>query len=245
VSRLRHSLRYATAAVGIALALAGCGAGQISQTAGMEPAVNGGEGDVGPIAVRDIQLAYPPHGVYESGASAVVLGTIVNSALTDDELVSITSPAGQVTITGDKSLPAGRSLILEAPVGGVPTTTSSSSSRPTTSGSSSAPQTSGSGTSGPATSGAQTSGSATSGPATSGSSSSSAPSTTSSRPTTTSARPVTIGKVTVILANIGEEIRSGKTIELTFTFRSGSVTIPVPIAVPTTPRQPAAGGGGH
>ncbi|MFC0116221.1 hypothetical protein [Kibdelosporangium aridum] len=151
MSRVRHSLRYATAAVGIALALAGCGAGQISQTAGMEPAVNGGEGDVGPIAVRDIQLAYPPQGVYEPGSTAVVLGTLVNSALTDDELVSITSPAGQVTITGDKSLPAGRSLILEMPAGGLPT----SSSRPTT--------TSSTPTSGTPTSGAPTSGAATSG----------------------------------------------------------------------------------
>ncbi len=230
MSRVRHSLRYATAAVGIALALAGCGAGQISQTAGMEPAVNGGEGDVGPIAVRDIQLAYPPQGVYEPGSTAVVLGTLVNSALTDDELVSITSPAGQVTITGDKSLPAGRSLILEMPAGGLPT----SSSRPTT--------TSSTPTSGTPTSGAPTSGAATSG---SGTPASGATTTaTTPRPTTTTQRPVTIGKVTVLLTGIGEEIRSGKTIELTFTFRSGSVTIPVPIAVPTTPRQPAAGGSG-
>ncbi|MCE7009184.1 hypothetical protein LWC34_41180 [Kibdelosporangium philippinense] len=237
MSRVGHSLRYATAAVGIALALAGCGAGQISQTAGMEPAVNGGEGDVGPIAVRDIQLAYPPHGVYEPGSAAVVLGTLVNSGQTDDALVSITTPAGQVTITGDKNLPAGRSLIFETPVGGVPTSTSSSSS-------SSVPATTGSQTSGSQTSGSQTSGSQTSGSRTSGSQTSGAATTTTTPPPTTTSRPVTIGKVTVILTGISEEIRSGKTIELTFTFRNGSVTIPVPIAVPTTPRQPAAGGGG-
>src|ERR1041384_4266852 len=79
VSRERRSLRFAPAVVGIALALAGCSAGQISQTAGMEPAVNGSNGNAGAIAVRDIQLAYPADGGYARGADAVVLGSIVNS----------------------------------------------------------------------------------------------------------------------------------------------------------------------
>ncbi|NRN66138.1 Lipoprotein lpqE [Kibdelosporangium sp. 4NS15] len=246
MSRQRHSLRFATAAVGIALALAGCGAGQISQTAGMEAAVNGGQGNVGSIAVRDVQLAYPPRGVYQAGSDAVLIGTIVNSGQTDDELISITSPAGQVRISGDRNLPAGRSLIFEAPAGGVAATPSSTSSAPTTTGSS----TPGSATSGVPTSGSVTSGSPTSGsaPGSVSGSATSGPATTTTTPRTTggadAARPATIGKITGILTDIAEEIRSGKTIELTFTFRSGSTTIQVPIAVPTTPRQAPAGGGG-
>lgn len=250
MSRQRHSLRFATAAagVGIALVLSGCGAGQISQTAGMEPAVNGAEGDVGPVAVRNIQFAYTPHGAYEKDASVALTGALVNSAQSDDELVSVTSKAGQVEINGDKKLVAGRSLLIEVPAGGVPTSSSHASSASpatTTSAPTSGAATSGSATSGAATSGAATSGSATSGAATSGAVTSGAV-TTTSRPAT-SAAPPALGKVTIVLTGLTEEIRSGKTVEVTFTFRSGSVTVPVPVAVPTTPRTPAAGGegGGH
>ncbi|ALG05926.1 hypothetical protein [Kibdelosporangium phytohabitans] len=229
MSRQRHSLRFATAAVGVALALAGCSAGQISQTAGMEPAVNGGGGNVGLVAVRDVQFAYPDHGVYEKGASAALTGTLVNSAQSDDELVSVTTPVGQARITGDKKLAAGRSLILEVPAGGVSSSPSASSS--------SAPTTTTGAPSGSATSGAP------SGAATSGAASGTA--TTTSRPATTSSKAIEIGKATIVLSGLTEEIRSGKSFEITFTFKSGSVTILVPVAVPTTPRTPAGGGGGH
>ncbi|MBP2321302.1 copper(I)-binding protein [Kibdelosporangium banguiense] len=232
MSRERRSLRLAPAVVGIALALAGCGAGQISQTAGMEPAVNGSNGNAGPIAVRDIQLAYPEHGVYESGSDAVILGTIVNAGQADDELVAVTSPAGTVVVTGDKSLPPGRSLIAELPVGGrlsnTPVATTPSNPATTIGGTT---------TTGATTSGSQTSGSATSGSQTTGSSA-----TTSTTATTTSApaAPKTIGKVTIVLTKLKEEVRSGKTVELVFAFRNSQVTLIVPIAVPTTPRAPAA-----
>jgi copper(I)-binding protein len=261
VTRLGRSLRFAPAVAGIALALAGCGAGQISQTAGMEPAVNGAGGNAGPIAVRDIQLAYPPDGVYTRDSNAVVLGTIVNSGQSDDELVSVTSPAGTVTVTGDKNMPAGKALILELPAGGTSATSSSvvtNSSAPSTSGSATTgpattgpattttgSQTSGSQTSGAQTSGAQTSGAQTSGPATSGSQTSGSATTTTTTVTTTSSSvaPTQIGKISVVLGRLAEEVRSGKTVELTFTFRSGTVTLTVPVAVPTTPRQ--AAGEGH
>jgi copper(I)-binding protein len=233
VSRERRSLRFAPAVVGIALALAGCSAGQISQTASMEAAVNGSNANIGAIAVRDIQLAYPEHGVYQAGEQALILGSIVNSGQNADELLSISSPEGEVVVSGDKSLAPGRSLIAELPAGGItrtpvattPSAPATTSGAPTT--------TSGSATSGSATSGPATSGSSTSGSATSGSSTS-----TTTTTTTTSAAPKSIGKVTIVLT-LKEELRSGKNVELTFTFRSGQVTVLVPIAVPTTPRKPA------
>nr|CEL23331.1 hypothetical protein [Kibdelosporangium sp. MJ126-NF4]CTQ94493.1 hypothetical protein [Kibdelosporangium sp. MJ126-NF4] len=207
--------------------------------------MNGSGGNVGPVAVRDIQLAYPPHGVYEKGTDAVLLGTLVNSGQTDEELVSVTSPAGRIQISGDKKLVAGRSLILQLPTGGLAT----SSTQPTTSGpaTSGSPTTTGTptttGSSAPGTSGT----SGTSGaPGTSGSSApTSGAAATTSRPTTTSSAATKLGEVTILLNDVTDEIRSGKTIEVTFTFRGGSVTIPVPVAVPTTPRKPVAGGEGH
>ncbi|MET0236833.1 MAG: hypothetical protein ABW224_19450, partial [Kibdelosporangium sp.] len=194
MSRERRSLRFAPAVAGIALALAGCSAGQISQTAGMEAAVNGGTGNAGTIAVRDIQLAYPKDGVYERNAAAVVLGTVVNTGQTDDELVSVTSPAGAVSITGDKGLAAGRALIAELPAGGLPTSAvATTPSNPATSGSATAGSTAtGSVTSGSQTSGSQTSGSATSGSQTSGSTTTTTTTTTTATTATTSAAPKSI-----------------------------------------------------
>lgn len=86
--------------------LAACGAGQITQTDTQESAVNGASGQVGAMAVRDAQLAYPSdsQGVYAPGSNATLVVTIVNTGLTDDTLVKITSPAvTSVTIDGSAS----------------------------------------------------------------------------------------------------------------------------------------------
>lgn len=210
-------LRLAPAAVmGIALALVGCSAGQIAQTAGMEPAINGGIGQAGTIAIRNVQLAYPQGGAYPQGASAVLLGTIVNTGQTDDELVSARTPVADIAITGDRALPAGRTLVAE--VVDVKATSSSvtTTSSPTSVASTSTPS--------------------------SGSESPTAPSSQapSNSVATTTAKPASIGKITLVLTGLAEEIRSGKTVEVTFIFRSGQATVAVPVAVPTTPREAPA-----
>src|SRR5882762_5378767 len=81
--------------IGIAAALAGCGAGQITQTDTQLAGINGANGDAGPIALRDVQLAYPPNkqGVYQPGSNAMLIVTVVNTGLTPDTLVKVTSPA--------------------------------------------------------------------------------------------------------------------------------------------------------
>ena len=48
----------------VAAALAGCGAGQVSQMATQEPAVNGTSGSVGPIALRNVHLQAVESGDY-------------------------------------------------------------------------------------------------------------------------------------------------------------------------------------
>jgi copper(I)-binding protein len=81
--------------IGIAAALAGCGAGQITQTDTQLASINGANGNAGPIALRDVQLAYPPNkqGVYPPGSNGMLIVTVVNTGLTPDTLVRVTSPA--------------------------------------------------------------------------------------------------------------------------------------------------------
>jgi copper(I)-binding protein len=99
--------------------MAGCGSGQVAQTAQEVPVVNGASGEAGPIAVRNAQLAFPPtpDGVYRQGSSAPVLLAIVNSGDKDDRLVSGTSPIGTVDISGNTTVPA-RYSVYTAGVGG-------------------------------------------------------------------------------------------------------------------------------
>jgi hypothetical protein len=93
--------------------LGGCSAGQITQTATQVPAVNGAEGHVGPITVRDVQLGATPQGqhYYSQGASAPLIATIANAGTKDDALVSVTSPQfGGAKIEGDKAVLSGHSI---------------------------------------------------------------------------------------------------------------------------------------
>jgi copper(I)-binding protein len=98
--------------IGLAVVLAGCGAGQITQTDTQLAGINGANGNAGPIALRDVQLAYPPNqqGVYPPGSNATLIVTVVNTGLTPDTLVRVTSPAVTSVLvdgsaTGTVSLP--------------------------------------------------------------------------------------------------------------------------------------------
>ena len=82
------------------LALAGCGAGQIAQTAQQKPTVDGQMAQVGLLAIRDAALEYPTGGVYERGSEARLRMVVVNSGIAPDALVSVSSPvATDVTIS--------------------------------------------------------------------------------------------------------------------------------------------------
>jgi copper(I)-binding protein len=98
--------------IGLAVVLAGCGAGQITQTDTQLAGINGANGNAGPIALRDVQLAYPPNsqGVYAPGSNATLIVTVVDTGLTPDTLVRVTSPAVTSVLingsaTGTVSLP--------------------------------------------------------------------------------------------------------------------------------------------
>jgi copper(I)-binding protein len=99
-----------------AVLLAGCGAGQQAQTSEQTSAVAGANTQVGNIAIRNAEIAYPDTipasaNVYPVGGTAPVEMVIVNQGTAADRLVSGTSPLGTVQLEGDTSLPAGRALV--------------------------------------------------------------------------------------------------------------------------------------
>jgi hypothetical protein len=101
-----------------ALALAGCGAGQVAQTSRQVSAVGGANATVGTIAVRDAQIEFraEAHGgvAYARGQNAPLLMSIVNTGEAPDRLVSGSSPvASTVQISGNTEIPGGQVLLVE------------------------------------------------------------------------------------------------------------------------------------
>ena len=109
----------AACALAAAVALSGCGTGQVSQTATQEPAVNGTSGTVGPVSLRNIHLRAAQSTDYvQAGREAELLFVAVNgSPDVNDKLVSITSDIGTVSLSGDTSLPANGVLVVGEPDG--------------------------------------------------------------------------------------------------------------------------------
>jgi hypothetical protein len=223
--------------------LAGCGSGQITQTESQQPVVNGASGNVGSIAIRNTQLAYPgnANGVYAPGSTARLIVTIVNSGGTDDTLTRVTTPAaGQVLVdgspTGSKLIPGGFSVSSGVDVDDESVPNSASvqpgiSSAPATTPSIATPP------SGPASpsSGAQ---SPSSGGASIPATPPSAPNGSVPATPPSSQAPRLPGSVTIDVVQIrsvnGGSLRAGLTIPMTFYFaHAGQVTlVQVPIAAP-------------
>jgi copper(I)-binding protein len=113
--------RTAVAACGLVIAgvLAGCSAGQISQTATQEPAVNGSLATFNGVALRNIHIQAVETGdALEPGQDVALMFIASNeSPDKDDRLVSITTDIGDVTLTGATELPAGGVLVVGAPDG--------------------------------------------------------------------------------------------------------------------------------
>jgi len=113
--------RFSLAACGIAAAvvLSGCGAGQVSQMATQEPAVNGTSATVGPVSLRNIHLRAAQSTDYvQAGADAELLFVAVNNSPdVNDKLVSVSSDIGTISLSGDTSLPANGVLVVGEPDG--------------------------------------------------------------------------------------------------------------------------------
>ncbi|MFC9993184.1 hypothetical protein [Nocardia sp. NPDC127526] len=113
-------MTVAAFAAGAVLALSGCGAGQISQTATQVAAVNGNEANVGQVALRDVRILLPQSEQYNNakGGSAVLAFSAINlGEFKSDELVSITSDLGAVKIGGKIELGPQRTVVANLPEG--------------------------------------------------------------------------------------------------------------------------------
>jgi hypothetical protein len=103
----------------IAAVLTGCAAGQISQMATQEPAVNGNKVSFNNVALRDVRIQATQTGDFLRPGKTVdlVLVAVNQSPDVTDRLLGITSDIGTVTVTGDTQLPASGMLFIGAPEG--------------------------------------------------------------------------------------------------------------------------------
>ncbi|AKN15966.1 lipoprotein [Mycobacterium haemophilum DSM 44634] len=103
----------------MATVLSGCGAGQISQTATQEPAVNGNRVTLNNLALRDIRIQAAQTGDFIQPGRTVdlVLVAVNESADVADRLVSVNSDIGTVALSGDTRLPANGMLFIGTPEG--------------------------------------------------------------------------------------------------------------------------------
>ncbi|MEU5265026.1 hypothetical protein [Amycolatopsis sp. NPDC021455] len=219
----RRVLGAAALALGAALVLAGCGAGQITQTATQQAAVNGTHAQVKDIALRDAAVQYPTSGPgYPAGATPALTLTIVNLGTRDDSLVSVTTEGGgQATIAGAKDVVAAHSLVI-GPDDAVESTNEVQTTPPATPTSSSGTPTSPSTPTG-TSSATNTPGSSTA------SQTSEVPSTGAATPTA----PEKVGQGTVTLAALKQPLWPGQVIKVTFVFKNaGAVTVELPVAAP-------------
>ena len=118
----RCSARVAALAAGGvigAVALAGCGAGQVSQTSVQQSAVDGNQAVINNVALRNVRIQALQTGDFlRPGATVDLVLVVVNqSPDVTDKLVGITTDIGKVTVTGDPTLPAGGTLFVGAPNG--------------------------------------------------------------------------------------------------------------------------------
>ncbi len=105
----RCSARVATLAVGAvigAVTITGCGAGQLSQTAMQQSAVDGNDARINNVALRNVHIQAVQTGDFlRPGASVdLVLVAVNESPDVADKLVGVTTDIGKVTVTGDPTL---------------------------------------------------------------------------------------------------------------------------------------------
>jgi hypothetical protein len=115
----RFKIRLPALAILAVTILGGCGAGQISQMATQEPAVNGNKVTVNNVALRDIRMQAVQTGDFVQPGRTVdlVLVAVNQSPDIADRLVGVTSDIGTVTVSGDARLPAGGMLFVGTPEG--------------------------------------------------------------------------------------------------------------------------------
>ena len=113
----RRSAKLAALAAGAVIgagAIAGCSAGQVSQTAMQQSAVDGSQAVINNVALRNVHIQALQTGDFlRPGATVdLVLVAVNQSPDITDKLVGITTDIGKVTVTGDPTLPASGVLFV-------------------------------------------------------------------------------------------------------------------------------------
>jgi hypothetical protein len=219
-----------------ALALAGCGAGQITQTSSQVSGVGGASANIGQIAIREATFAFTGNGktavIYPQGGTAPLTMTVVNFGGQDDKLTGASSPAAaSVAITGDATIASGRLLLVNGEPAGAPSAASGSAQATPAPGAAKAT---------PAPGAKQASGAATATPAAGGAAASPAPSAAAAAPTSGAGAAPTTGPLAagtttaqVVLTGLKQNLEVGPTYPVVLTFQhAGQVTVQVPVANP-------------
>ena len=238
----RSRVTLVAVAVVTTVALAGCAAGQIAQTASQANSATGATDTVNGIAIRDAQITFPeaPAGaesaaVYRTGGSAPVEMYVINQSTESDRLVSASSPvAGSVTVEGETDLPAGTMMVVgeESGTGGQsePGSTEESALPPIGSpGASSAAE--------PTNSAAEPDNTSPTGSA---SASGEAPAAGLQPPPPLGELEPSTRFARIELTGLREDIQAGLSYEIVLTFeRAGQVPVILPVSYPGEPRPPA------
>ena len=239
---IRSRAALVAVAVASTVALAGCAAGQVAQTAYQANSATGATVTVNGIAVRDAQIAYPESeggpetaALYRAGGTAPVEGHIINQGTQDDRLVSASSPiAGSVTVAGQTDLPAGTVMVIGNP---------SSAGGQTAPGSAAPSAESPIGSPGASSSAAPTNSAsqpADTSPTGSASASGEAPAAGLQPAPALGALEPSTRFAQVELTGLREDIQAGLSYELVLTFeRAGQVRVMLPVGYPASPREAA------
>jgi copper(I)-binding protein len=238
---------FVVGAVVGSVALGGCAAGQVAQTAYQANSAGGATVTTNGIAIREAEVAYagPVHdaNVYRAGGSAPVEMRIINQSTQNDRLVSASSPvAASVQISGQTDMPAGVEMVVGAATGTGGQTQPGASEAPA-----SAPLDVGlpgeptqTNPAAPPSAPQQPSDTSPTGAANPSGEAPVAglqppPAITSIEPSTRYAQ--------IVLTGLRDNVRAGLKYDLVLTFeRAGQVHLSLPVAYPAQPRPPAAEG---
>ena len=222
---MNRALRAATLGVLLLspLALSGCSAGRVTQTASQVRDKTGGQGQVGDLRLRQVELAYPEAGSYAAGADAELQLAIANDSRQSDTLTSVSGTGFSRAVFTDL-----------ATLEGITPATASSPSAAATPTVTQAPA-------GATTAGATPTGAT---PAGSGSATPGATASSSATTTTTTAIPVPAGQTVFVgpdeqgghitLLGLDKSLTTGQYVTLTFTFeKAGDVTVVATVANPS------------
>jgi copper(I)-binding protein len=239
-SRLPRAALVIGAVVG-SLALGGCAAGQVAQTAYQSNSSGGATVTSNGIAIRDAQIAFGNNvegaAVHARGSNAPIEMHVINQSTQDDRLVAASSPvAASVQITGPADLPAGVAMVVGGESGTAGQTAPGASEQ------TAEPRLDATLAPVPGQTVEPTAsvGQENTSPTGSESPSGEAPAAGLQPPPPIAAVVPSTRYTQIVLTGLREDVRAGLAYEIDLTFeRAGVIKVQLPVAYPAQPRPPA------